>query len=59
MNITDIRKLFENAKIKWSVNCLERMQERDIGIADVRSCIMDDVYIVKVTGLFRLQQLMW
>jgi hypothetical protein len=40
MNIDIIKKLYSDEKIKWSTHCLERMQERDIGIADVESCIL-------------------
>lgn len=33
-------KLINNSSnIKWSKHCLERMQERDISIADVKSCL--------------------
>lgn len=28
------------ANIKWAKHCLERMQERDISIADVESCLL-------------------
>jgi hypothetical protein len=40
MNIDIIKNLYSNEKIKWSTHCLERMQERDICIADVESCIL-------------------
>lgn len=40
MNIKIIQDLFINSKIKWSAHCLERMQERDINIDDVRNCII-------------------
>ena len=39
MDIETIRKLISENKIKWSAHCLERMGERDIGIADVKNCI--------------------
>ena len=29
------------SKIKWSVHCFERMQERDISRADVKNCILN------------------
>jgi uncharacterized DUF497 family protein len=40
MSIEKIRQLMNHAKIKWSTHCLERMQERDISIADVEKCIL-------------------
>lgn len=39
MQIEEIQRLCEESKIKWSTHCLERMQERDITRADVKSCI--------------------
>lgn len=39
MNIELIKVLYTSSKIKWSTHCLERMQERDISIDDVGSCI--------------------
>lgn len=39
MEIGTIKLLLEADKIKWTVHCLERMQEKDISIADVRNCI--------------------
>lgn len=39
----DIKRLQEllniSSNIKWSKHCLERMQERDISIVDVKSCL--------------------
>lgn len=40
MNIEAIQNLYHNSKIRWSTHCLERMQERDISIDDVGSCII-------------------
>ena len=40
MDIEQLQKLINNSSnIKWSKHCLERMQERDISIADVKSCL--------------------
>ena len=39
MNIEIVQNLYRTAKIKWSIHCLERMQERDISINDVESCL--------------------
>jgi hypothetical protein len=39
MNIMAIQQLMKYSKVKWSTHCLERMQERDISIADVEKCI--------------------
>ena len=40
MDIEQLQKLLNNSSnIKWSKHCLERMQERDISIADVKSCL--------------------
>ena len=39
MIIDDLRILVKKASIKWSVHCLERMQERDINREDIKNCI--------------------
>ncbi len=39
MEMNEIRRMVQERKIKWSTHCLERMNERDISIADVKSCI--------------------
>ena len=40
MDIEQLQKLLNvSSNIKWSKHCLERMQERDISIADVKSCL--------------------
>ncbi len=40
MDIEQIQKLLNMySNIKWSKHCLERMQERDTSIADVKSCL--------------------
>ena len=39
MQIDEIRKLCELAKVKWSTHCLERMQERDISRVDIKKCL--------------------
>jgi len=41
MDIEQLQKLLNvSSNIKWSKHCLERMQERDISIADVKSCLL-------------------
>lgn len=40
MDVEQFQRLFDvSSNIKWSKHCLERMQERDISIADVESCL--------------------
>lgn len=39
LDIKKIQGLIEQGEIKWTVHGLARMQERDIRIADVKSCI--------------------
>lgn len=40
MDIKWLQRLFNSSSnIKWSMHCLERMQERDISIADVEFCL--------------------
>ncbi len=40
MDIELLQKLLNtSSSIKWSKHCLERMQERDISTADVKSCL--------------------
>ncbi len=39
VEIEAIQSLYNDSKINWSKHCLERMQERDITIDDVRKCI--------------------
>ena len=39
MDINYLRELYNSGSIKWSVHCLERMQERDITIDDIGCCI--------------------
>ncbi len=39
MNIEIIRTMISEKKIKWSSHCLERMGERNISIADVKTCL--------------------
>lgn len=41
MDLSKVRKLYCNGAVKWTVHCLERMQERDISRADVSNCIMN------------------
>ena len=38
-DINEIKNLLLERKVRWSAHCLERMNERDISIADVKSCI--------------------
>jgi hypothetical protein len=40
MDIDSVKKLYKSEKIKWSVHCVERLQERDISIDDVGNCII-------------------
>lgn len=39
MQIDKIKELCNQAKIRWSAHCLERMQERDISRSDVKNCL--------------------
>ena len=41
MDLKQLQRLYNAAdsNIKWAKHCLERMQERDIGINDVESCL--------------------
>ena len=41
MDIKQLQRLYNasDSNIKWAKHCLERMQERDIGINDVESCL--------------------
>lgn len=39
MQIEQVKEYINMKEIKWSVHCLERMQERDISRADVKKCI--------------------
>ena len=41
MDIKQLRQLYNasDSNIKWAKHCLERMQERDISINDVESCL--------------------
>lgn len=39
MQIEKFQKLCSQSSIRWSVHCLERIQERDIGREDVLNCI--------------------
>lgn len=41
MNIKYLQDLYNtsDSNIKWAKHCLERMQERDISIRDVESCL--------------------
>lgn len=41
MRMKEIKKLCDDAKIRWSTHCLERMQERDISRADVKNCLVN------------------
>ena len=40
VHIKEIQTFCEQAKIRWSQHCLERMQERDIIREDVITCIL-------------------
>ena len=41
MEIKQLQELYNtsDSNIKWAKHCLERMQERDISIMDVESCL--------------------
>ena len=41
MDIEQLQRLYNtsDSNIKWAKHCLERMQERDISINDVESCL--------------------
>lgn len=41
MDIKQLQRLYNasDSNIKWAKHCLERMQERDISINDVKSCL--------------------
>ena len=39
MQIEQVKECIDKKEIKWSVHCLERMQERDISRADVKNCV--------------------
>ena len=41
MDIRQLQTLYNasDSNIKWAKHCLERIQERDIGISDVESCL--------------------
>jgi len=41
MDIYVLRDLFQRGAVKWSVHCLERMQERDITRDNVCKCITE------------------
>lgn len=41
MQIEEIQGLCKQSKIKWSIHCLERMQERDISREDVKHCLQN------------------
>ena len=41
MQIESLRQLVESGNIMWTTHCLERMGERDILRADVKSCILN------------------
>lgn len=41
MDLKQLQRLYDtsDSNIKWAKHCLERMQERDISISDVESCL--------------------
>lgn len=41
INIEDLRKLCNENKFKWSLHSLKRMRERNITVADYKSCILN------------------
>ena len=40
LNINIFRRFCTEGKIHWTTHGLERLQERDISVADVKNCIM-------------------
>ena len=50
VRMKEIKKLCDDAKIRWSTHCLERMQERDISRADVKNCLVNGEIIVRLPG---------
>ena len=41
MDINDFKKFCADGKILWTAHALERLQERDISVEDVKNCIMN------------------
>ena len=41
MDINDFKKFCAGGKILWTAHALERLQERDISVDDVKNCIMN------------------
>ena len=41
MDINDFKKFCACGKILWTAHALERLQERDISVDDVKNCIMN------------------
>ena len=41
MDMEPFKKFCAEGKILWTAHALERLQERDITVADVKSCIMN------------------
>jgi len=41
MNISDFKLFCAEGKIFWTAHALERLQERDISVDDVKNCIMN------------------
>ena len=40
MDHSMLKQALREGKIRWSTHCLERMNERDISILDVKECIL-------------------
>lgn len=40
MDINNFKRYCAEGKIRWTAHALERLQERDITVADVKNCIM-------------------
>lgn len=40
MNVNDFKNFCAAGKILWTAHALERLQERDISVEDVKNCIM-------------------
>ena len=58
MDIAIFKDLFLASRIKWTQHGLERMQERDISIADVRNCIMNGEIIEEYPNDFPITSML-
>ena len=58
MEIDTLKKLCSASKIKWTKHGLERMQERNISIADVKNCIMNGEIIEEYPNDFPITSML-